>query len=279
MSKICMITGKKPMRGNNVSHSNIKTKRRFSPNLQEKKFYIPETDEWVILADVTMENLEAGTYYLTETQADGYELPAEDLCFTIAGDGTVKIVSGGALDWLTENDDREGHVTFVLTIPNYKMFKKVDIANPDSSALEGAKFNLYRVVNGEREETPLYEEMTSGADGFLYRDGNVFQLPSGVYHLIETEAPSGYNIKSDPVVVTVSNTGVTYDEKTSLSGGNKGISEDDAKGVTVYTIKLSNSAGHEIPSTGGPGTVLLYVIGLALIAGAAIAMVRQRAKA
>lgn len=49
MSKICMITGKKPMRGNNVSHSNIKTKRGFSPNLQEKKFYIPETDEWVIL--------------------------------------------------------------------------------------------------------------------------------------------------------------------------------------------------------------------------------------
>lgn len=49
MSKICMITGRKPMKGNNVSHSHIKTKRRFSPNLQEKKFYIPETDEWVVL--------------------------------------------------------------------------------------------------------------------------------------------------------------------------------------------------------------------------------------
>ncbi len=49
MSRICMITGKKVMVGNNVSHSNIKTKRRFYPNLQEKKFYIPETDEWVIL--------------------------------------------------------------------------------------------------------------------------------------------------------------------------------------------------------------------------------------
>ncbi len=49
MSKICMITGKKAMVGNNVSHSHIKTKRKFYPNLQEKKFYIPETDEWVIL--------------------------------------------------------------------------------------------------------------------------------------------------------------------------------------------------------------------------------------
>lgn len=49
MSKICTITGKKVMVGNHVSHSNIKTKRRYYPNLQEKKFYIPETDEWVIL--------------------------------------------------------------------------------------------------------------------------------------------------------------------------------------------------------------------------------------
>ncbi|NLJ82950.1 MAG: 50S ribosomal protein L28 [Bacteroidales bacterium] len=49
MSKICTITGKKVIVGNRVSHSNIKTKRRYYPNLQEKKFYIPETDEWVIL--------------------------------------------------------------------------------------------------------------------------------------------------------------------------------------------------------------------------------------
>jgi len=49
MSRICTITGKKVMVGNNVSHSNIKTKRKFYPNLQEKKFYIPETDEWIIM--------------------------------------------------------------------------------------------------------------------------------------------------------------------------------------------------------------------------------------
>jgi large subunit ribosomal protein L28 len=43
------LTGKKPIVGNNVSHSNMKTKRRFLPNLQKKKFFIPETDEWVTL--------------------------------------------------------------------------------------------------------------------------------------------------------------------------------------------------------------------------------------
>jgi large subunit ribosomal protein L28 len=49
MAKVCDLTGKKPITGNHVSHSNRKTKRRFLPNLQKKKFFIPETDEWVTL--------------------------------------------------------------------------------------------------------------------------------------------------------------------------------------------------------------------------------------
>ena len=49
MSKICQVTGKKVMVGNNVSHSKRRTKRIFSPNLFSKKFYIPEEDRWVTL--------------------------------------------------------------------------------------------------------------------------------------------------------------------------------------------------------------------------------------
>ena len=49
MSRVCQITDKKVMVGNNVSHSNRKTKRKFYPNLQTKKFYVPETGEWIIL--------------------------------------------------------------------------------------------------------------------------------------------------------------------------------------------------------------------------------------
>ena len=49
MSRICQITGKKMMVGNNVSHSNHRTRRRFYPNLQTKKFYIPEEDKFVTL--------------------------------------------------------------------------------------------------------------------------------------------------------------------------------------------------------------------------------------
>lgn len=49
MSKICQITGKKVMVGNNVSHSNRKTKRRFFPNLLKKRFYLEDEDRWITL--------------------------------------------------------------------------------------------------------------------------------------------------------------------------------------------------------------------------------------
>ena len=49
MARVCQISGKKVMFGNNVSHSNKKTRRRFYPNLITKKFYIPEEDKWITL--------------------------------------------------------------------------------------------------------------------------------------------------------------------------------------------------------------------------------------
>jgi len=49
MARVCEVTGKKPMGGHTVSHSNIKTKRRFLPNLQKKRFYFAEEDKWVTL--------------------------------------------------------------------------------------------------------------------------------------------------------------------------------------------------------------------------------------
>ena len=47
MARFCELTGKGPITGNNVSHAKNKTKRKFYPNLQKKKFYIPEVDRWV----------------------------------------------------------------------------------------------------------------------------------------------------------------------------------------------------------------------------------------
>jgi large subunit ribosomal protein L28 len=49
MARVCDLTGKRAVVGNNVSHANNKTKRRFYPNLQTKKFYVPEEDAWITL--------------------------------------------------------------------------------------------------------------------------------------------------------------------------------------------------------------------------------------
>jgi large subunit ribosomal protein L28 len=49
MARVCQVTGKKPMVGHSVSHSNIKTKRRFLPNLQTKRFFFIEEDRWITL--------------------------------------------------------------------------------------------------------------------------------------------------------------------------------------------------------------------------------------
>ena len=49
MARVCIVTGKKPMVGNNVSHANNKTKRRFLPNLQYRRFWVESENRWVTM--------------------------------------------------------------------------------------------------------------------------------------------------------------------------------------------------------------------------------------
>ena len=49
MARVCQVTGKKPITGHHVSFSNIKTNRRFLPNLQKKRFFLAEEDRWISL--------------------------------------------------------------------------------------------------------------------------------------------------------------------------------------------------------------------------------------
>ena len=76
MSRVCQITGKKVVAGNNVSHSNKKTKRKFYPNLQMKKFYIPEEDKWITLkvstAAIRNINKKGISAVLAEAKAQGH---------------------------------------------------------------------------------------------------------------------------------------------------------------------------------------------------------------
>ena len=75
MARVCDLTVKKTIIGNNVSHSNRKTRRKFYPNLQVKRFYIPEEDRWVTLkvATTTMKtiNKKGISAYLKELRQAG----------------------------------------------------------------------------------------------------------------------------------------------------------------------------------------------------------------
>ena len=77
MSRVCQLTGKRPISGNNVSHSNRKTRRRFLPNLQKKRFYIPELDRWetIKVSSAAIRNInKLGIYaYLQKLEMQGVD--------------------------------------------------------------------------------------------------------------------------------------------------------------------------------------------------------------
>jgi large subunit ribosomal protein L28 len=78
MSRVCSITGKKAMVGNNVSHSQRKTKRKFSVNLIKKRFFVPEENSWITLklsaSALKTINRKGIAAVLTEARANGMEL-------------------------------------------------------------------------------------------------------------------------------------------------------------------------------------------------------------
>ena len=75
MARVCQITGKRPHVGNSVSHANNKTKRRFYPNLQTKRFFVPEDGKWITLKVSTTAiktiNKKGITAVLKEAKAKG----------------------------------------------------------------------------------------------------------------------------------------------------------------------------------------------------------------
>ena len=76
MSRICQVTGKKAMVGNNVSHSKRRTKRKFYPNLFVKRYYLPEEERWISLkisaAGIRLINKKGLTTALKEAKEKGY---------------------------------------------------------------------------------------------------------------------------------------------------------------------------------------------------------------
>jgi len=269
--------------------------------------YVPMTDytgmttgEDGMLAELT-EDLPAGEYELRETEAKaGYEALSSYIRFTVSKTGTVELGTCPDGVELKTSDGENGALSYELEILNPELkqvsFMKIDDAGVP---LAGATFDLHKDANGKPGET-LYSDLTSDENGMLRKNGQgdqddqedlaKFTLPSGTYYLVETEAPSGYNMKESPVVINITRgvdtedaafgavkslNGISYNEGTDLSRDGRGIRFSATD--NLYTLQITNSAGVVLPAAGGMGTTRIYLLGalLMLLAGAGLAARRR----
>ena len=174
---------------------------------------------------------------------------------------------------------------------------KVD-KNDNNKKLQGAKFKLYRGDGEEKQYAQVKDGKLSGwgneanATELTSDDKGLFKvagLDDGTYYLEETVAPDGYNKLTAPITVVISadttngQTWTDYDHSplTKIdvtANGTKGTG-NAASGIAAVTV--ANVKGNTLPSTGGMGTVLLYVAGIAVfvLAGATLVMALRRRNA
>ena len=233
------------------------------------------TDADGILDKVAI-NLGAGTYYLTETVAPsgGYELMTGDLRFTIGVNGKVTIGSEGHGSWLSSAYDPDaGTYAYTITIPNgkQKTVGVLKVSTGTNDSLAGASFDLYEAKDCDESGKPIegktrVTSLTIGQDGTQL----IGLLPLGDYWLIETAAPAGYNMSDAPIKIMVADAEVKAVQKGTYLSVESSKSSSAADGV-LWQITVSNSAGIELPNTGGPGTWLFAMLGvLAIAAGFAL---------
>ena len=199
-----------------------------------------------------LEELKPGTYYLCETSVpEAFAPPVSDICFTVGTNGSVSISES---EWASmTSTETDGTLTYTLTAVNERVikkirFRKVDFNRPEERYLEGAVFDVYRVRNGIREDTPLYQDVESGEDGLLlFGDETVLLMEKGSYVLVEKNSPRGYHEKEMDVTVSITEERVSYDEGTVFSSSGSGVSYDED--TEVYTLIISNKRIELIPPT------------------------------
>ena len=165
--------------------------------------------------------------------------------------------------------DTANVTTFAIQIDKYK--KNKDNINDNSKKLEGAVFDLYRTAYSGETETdtiPLTSKEGILLESGLETDENGSALFAKYeangskydYYLVETKAPSGYNILGEAIKINFSD-------------------DDVAKTNGIFTVKVPNSSGIQLPITGGTGTVVFSVIGIILMIAAVAMLVIYKKRA
>ena len=199
-------------------------------------------------------------YYIKETKApDGYVLSDTGYTAEIDANGKVTITGSGV-------ETLDGRNTAITNTPTEIIFKKMD-ANDDKKSIE-ATFKI------TKDEVALanFGGITDENGYFtINSDGKTLtHLPNGAYELTEITAPGGYNLLTKTISFTITNG--------QLSGTSKnGVVEfgEDGKTITIY-----NTAGIQLPETGGMGTLMTTMSGMALmlIALGYLILVKRREK-
>ncbi|MBR3188065.1 MAG: LPXTG cell wall anchor domain-containing protein [Lachnospiraceae bacterium] len=228
-----------------------------------------QTTEGILENQTVFENVPFGTVF-SITEANTYTdfdttimISNEDPAVT-----TTRLATGNVTV-----DSEVVTITYTNTRNNQpiKVFKYETGTTPEHP-LANAVFSL----TGPEGSGISYTGLTTNADGYLVNgEGILFKLPvnNGAYMLTETQATAGYQIIGEgKTTFTVAAASVTGAIAETQKVG-------EAEVLTgVYVIKVQNSAGAELPHTGGPGTTLIYFLGIMLtgFAGAGLVMRRRR---
>ena len=147
-----------------------------------------------------------------------------------------------------------GETETALAGAKFTLSKNADGSNPIALVSEGN--NVYRVA--KTGETGTVTEITTDATGKFTIKG----LDADTYYLTETAAPAGYNKLSGPVTIVIGANGVVNGTTEAPQG--------------VDEVKVLNQSGTELPSTGGIGTTIFYVLGAVLVVGAGVVLVTKK---
>ena len=147
-----------------------------------------------------------------------------------------------------------GETEKALADAKFTLSKSNDGSNPIALVSEGN--NVYRVA--KTGETGTVTEITTDATGKFTIKG----LDADTYYLTETAAPAGYNKLAGPVTIVIGENGV--------------VNATEAAPQGVNEVKVLNQSGTELPSTGGIGTTIFYVLGGVLAVGAVALLIAKR---